>query len=265
MSAYAGFVLWIVSAFLFSRVAAANPTCIFPASVFSCVPTNTMLEGALATGIGGTLLVVGAVVADRWAKSAKQVGRTATAERSRMVLALAAMAIALFLAVAVLAFLPPPQHAYRLSGPDLHPAWVTYTTVEGSATIQAYAGDVLRGYTTVHWFNRSAGYVGVTGPGTYIVPSGDSLSPGLNDLGNGYPVPRDGQYTVFAFDTPCGLVPCPGNPSQNFTATLWINITGTNPTVLPTAQLGVAGAGGGVYVAALLVTWERPKRTSPPE
>ena len=256
-------MLWIVSGSLFSRVAAANPICIFPASVLSCVSNNTMLEGALATGIGGTLLVLGAVVVDRWAKSAKQAGRTATAKRSRIALALAALAIALFLAVAVLAFLPAPQHAYRLGGPDLNPAWVTYTTVEGSATIQAYAGDVLQGYTTFQWFNRSAGYVGASGPGTYIVPSGDPLSPGLNDLGNGYSVPRDGPYTVFAFGNPCGLVPCPGNPSQNFTATLWMNITGTNPTVLPTAQLGIAGAGGGAYVATLLVTWERPKRAPP--
>lgn len=265
LSAYAGILLWIVSGFLASRTGAANPTCSFPASGFSCMPSNTMLDGALATGIAGTLLVVGAVVTDGWAKSAKQAGRISTARRARATMALVAFAIALFLAVAVLAFFLPPQRAYRLNGPELNPAWVTYTTVEGSATIQAYAGDVLHGYGTVQWFNRSAGYVGVTGPGAYIVPFGDPLSPGLNDLGNGYPVPRDGQYTVFALGTPCALVPCPGNPSQNFTAALWINITGTNPTVLPTAQLGIAGTGAGVYVAALFVAWERPKRTPPPE
>ena len=255
LSAYGGFLLWIMSAILAVRFAAANPACTLPESLSACLADNTPLEGSITAGLAGSLLVLGAFVLERRSKRGGKEGRSQVPEGFRAARVALPLAIALFLAVASLAFVPPPRHGYLLDDRDLDPAWVTYTTLEGSATIRAYAGDVLRGGSLFEWYELGSGrYLGPEGSGGWIVALGDPLTPGVNDLGNGYLVPGDGLYTVFASSTPCALTPCPGNPSENFTAVVWMNLTGTNPSILPTAQLGAAVAGAGSYLLALVAT-----------
>jgi len=260
-SLYAAIVLFAISLFLVSRVFGVAPTCIFPGSIPGCLPNNPRLQGALYAGIGGLLLAIGCVLFEGRGTAARDSNRPATPARLHAMVTLVVLAVALLIASGLLAFVPAPQREYRLVNQDLRAVCETNVSVWRAGTIQAYAGEVVQGGGWIEWYdNRTGDPIGLEGSNAEIQPAGEPLNPGQTSLFSGYLVPRDGAYTVYFFASVCEFTPC----VYNYTSIAWLNLTATNASLLPTAQLSCAVLGTGTYAGSLLLTLERRRPSKAP-
>ncbi len=236
------------------RVIAASPACIFPGTIASCVPQNPILQGAIYALLGGLLVSVGSVIFQSRRKALLRVSGLARPRRARIATILAVAGLALFLTSALIAVVPSPQRIYRLADQDLRVVRETNESVWRSATIQGYSGEVIRGTAVLAWYeNQSGRFVGTDGTTTWIAPDLQAFSFGVASPLEGFLIPRDGTYTAYIVGDACSnpdVYPCSGG----YTSVASMNLTATNPSLIPTLQFTSAATAAGTYVGSILIT-----------